>query len=361
MFIYWFIFFCLALAAVNERSRVSQETAIGSISAIWLLSLGFLALTMGFRHEVGGDWGPYLAQVRAMESVGWVDLLIASDPGYALLNWLGFYLGGGIYFTNLVSAVIFLTGVSRFARSQTRPWLVMLVAMPYLILVVGMGYTRQAVALGFGMVALTALLRERVGSFVVFIALAVLFHKTAIVLLGFLLFTREAKRWTNLLLFVFASGALFVWFLQDYIAHFISNYLVAGYESSGAAIRILMNALPALIFLGYRGRFHLTRSESRFWTGMAWLAVGFVALLIVSPSSTAVDRIALYLIPIQLFVWSRLPDALGGMGKLNVIWTTAVVSYSALILFVWLTFAHHAPSWVPYQFYPWEWFWSLWN
>jgi len=91
---------------------------------------------------------------------------------------------------------------------------------------------------------------------------------------------------------------------------------------------------------------------------MSLAALGFVVLLLVSPSSTAVDRVALYWIPLQLFVWSRLPDVLGRFGQRNPLWVTAVFSYSAAVLFVWLFFASHAHAWLPYQFYPWVVLWS---
>ena len=90
---------------------------------------------------------------------------------------------------------------------------------------------------------------------------------------------------------------------------------------------------------------------------MAWGAVVFVALLWVSPSSTAVDRVALYWIPLQLFVWSRLPDAMGHAASKSTGWVYAVVVYSATVHFVWLFFAIHAEDWLPYQSYLWVWLW----
>jgi hypothetical protein len=81
---------------------------------------------------------------------------------------------------------------------------------------------------------------------------------------------------------------------------------------------------------------------------MALLALASVGWLLVSASSTAVDRMALYLIPLQLFVFARLPDLMGrGRGLRN--WVLAVVAYYAAVLFVWLNFATHAYTWVPYH------------
>jgi hypothetical protein len=84
-------------------------------------------------------------------------------------------------------------------------------------------------------------------------------------------------------------------------------------------------------------------------------ALVLVVVLYLSPSSAAVDRVALYWIPLQIFVWSRLPIALGSRRGNKKIWIILVLAYSAAVMFVWLGFADHAYAWLPYQFYPWEW------
>ena len=116
-----------------------------------------------------------------------------------------------------------------------------------------------------------------------------------------------------------------------------------------------MNALPAAVFLIFRKRFQLSPEQRSFWTWMACSALLFIPLLVVSPSSTAVDRVALYWIPLQLFVLSRLPNALGQRDGKNADWVYGVVAYSAVVHFVWLVFADTAFAWLPYQFYPMVW------
>ena len=150
---------------------------------------------------------------------------------------------------------------------------------------------------------------------------------------------------------------LFNILLEEYVDILLKNYIDAEYESSGAAIRIYMNALPAILFLMLLKRFKLSSTQRSFWTWMSWGALAFIALLYLSPSSTAVDRVALYWIPLQLFVWSRLPDALGHNSGASAGWVYAVVGYSAAVHFTWLFFAQTAFAWLPYQFYPWVWLW----
>jgi hypothetical protein len=161
------------------------------------------------------------------------------------------------------------------------------------------------------------------------------------------------------ILWVTVTGIiLFLLILQEHLDFLIMGYFEAQYQSSGASIRIAMNAIPAAIFLFFIKRFQLNAAIGTFWTCMAWSALLFVPLLLISPSSTAVDRLALYWIPIQLFVWARLPDAMGELGWRPQIWVAIVIAYSATLLFVWLVFADNAGYWLPYQFYPWVWLWQ---
>jgi hypothetical protein len=168
------------------------------------------------------------------------------------------------------------------------------------------------------------------------------------------------KRWFWTLLWVaIVSSILFSLLLLEALDGLVVGYVEAEYESSGAAIRVAMNAFPAVLFLLFRKRFCLDSSQLMFWTWMSVVAISFVVVLYVSPSSTAVDRVALYWIPLQMFVWSRMPDAIGRLGAANTFWVYSVVIYSASVHFVWLFFSTHSFLWIPYQFLPWVWLYKL--
>jgi hypothetical protein len=221
-----------------------------------------------------------------------------------------------------------------------------------------MGYTRQGVAIGMVLLALVALSERKLLRFVVFMALAAIFHKSAVILMPLAVLASTRNRiWTALWVGL-TTLLFFVLLLQESVAVFKANYIEAQYDSAGAAVRVTMNALPAVLFLLLRQRFALPKADRALWSWMSWGSLVFVGLLAVSPSSTAVDRVALYWIPLQLFVLSRLPDALGQRNGHNVQWVSVVVVYSATVLFVWLFFAVHAWGWVPYQFYPWLLLWG---
>ena len=123
-------------------------------------------------------------------------------------------------------------------------------------------------------------------------------------------------------------------------------------------IRLAMNLVPAVMLFVWRKKFTFTDAELRLWLLFAIISLGLFGIFLVSPSSTAVDRIALYMLPLQLVVFAHAPDAIGEKSDADVsVPVLGVVAYYALVQFVWLNFADNAFAWVPYRFYPLEaWF-----
>jgi hypothetical protein len=358
MWPYWLLFLVPAFHAVI-RLRPTQPPLEGKrLPDMWRVALIFLTLMIGLRHEVGGDWMAYLEMLESYTNTAKADKFGFQDPAYVLLNLLATWTGFGVYLLNLISAAFFSWGLVVFCRSQNRPWLALAVAVPYLITVVAMGYTRQGAAIGIAMVAIVALGQGQTLRFMLWLALAALFHKSAIILVPMAVLANTKQRVFTIVWVAVTGIVLYALLLQEVISFWAQGYIKSEYQSSGAAIRIAMNAMPAAIFLVFRKRFQLVPAQNSFWTWMAWSALLFIVLLKISPSSTAVDRVALYWIPLQLFVLSRLPSVLGEKGGNNTPWVCAVVAYSAAVHFVWLFFADTAFAWLPYQFYPWVWFWS---
>ena len=341
------------LRPANHVGNVGERWSIG-----WRVMFLLLVLMIGLRHEVGGDWETYLPKVINASYQTLSVAVLSGDPAYGLLNWLAAKSGLGIHLVNTVCGTLFSWGLVVFCRAQPRPWLALVVAVPYLVTVVAMGYTRQGTAIGLAMVALVALSERKLIHFVVFVALAATFHKSAVMLMPLAVLAGSRHRLWTAFWVGLASALFYVLLLQDAVDALQTNYVEAQYESQGAALRLAMNAIPAVLFLIIRRRFVMSQADRAFWTWMSLAALGFVFLLIVSPSSTAVDRVALYWIPLQLFVLSRLPNALGSPNGRNTMVVIGVVAYSAAVLFVWLVFASHAHAWLPYQFYPWV---ALWN
>jgi hypothetical protein len=332
-----------------------RRGAIGRQAAPLLALAGlYIAIMIGFRDQVGGDWGAYEEIFRFAATVKLSDALTLGDPAYTALNWISNWLGYDIWFVNFVCGLIFAWGLVRFARQQTNPWLAILIAVPYLVIVVAMGYSRQGVAIGIIMAGMAVLDRTSILRFAVYIFFATAFHKSAIVVLPLVALSVVRHRIVMIFLLACLAILLYYFFVQASFDRMFTNYVEAEYSSQGAAIRVSMNLLPAAIFLVFQKRFNLPLQQEKLWRNFSIAALVSLGLLFYLESSTAVDRLALYLIPLQLVVLSRLPEAFGTKGKPNGQYTALVIAYSAVIQFVWLNYAAHADDWVPFNFFPWD-------
>jgi nitrate reductase NapE component len=346
MAVYWALF-AWPVAALLARQRTSP----GLSFALWCATAVVFALLIGLRYQVGGDWLSYERLYMRIAGLGFLDAVTrgGTDPGYAALNWAASRLDGGIYLVNTVCAVVFMAGVSAFSRRQPLPWLALLVTVPYLIVVVAMGYTRQSAALGFVLLALVALRDGRLRAFVALVVVGTLFHKSAVLLLPFAaLAVTERRLWTWF--WVGAVSALMAaLLLLEHRDALWRAYVAAGMVSEGGGIRVGMNAVPALLLLALRQRLTAPGHERHLW---CWMAVFTLAMLpLVAVASTAVDRLALYFLPIQAFVYARLPLLFATPVQRTFV-VFAIVGGYGLVLWVWLNFAVHAPNWLPYQFGP---------
>ena len=323
------------------------------IAGSTLVAIGlFLTLLIGLREQVGGDWFNYFPYLNRARGLPFAAMLLSNEPGYGLLNWVGANVGGSIYFVNTICGLVFTVGLLLFCRSQPRPWLALCLAFPYLVTVVAMGYSRQGVAIGLEMIALLALQRERLLQFLPWIALASSFHRTSLVLLvlpaATLSGTQRFSQLIRLSLLAISAYGLYSAVIEPNLDYYVQGYIAAEYQSQGALIRVILCLSPALAFLFNRRRFQLPPNTKRIWTLLSLMAVAASIGLATVASSTAVDRLALYLIPLQLYVGSRIPDVrLFGISP--TIWNQLLIALSFAVLMVWLLFAGNSQYWLPYR------------
>ena len=344
MWPFWMLFFIPAFGVLLGRRLQAPLQLV-----VWAAVTILFSVVIGLRDQVGGDWGTYLKQFSYVGNMDFSGAFHFNDPGYYVLNWWVAKSGGDIHFANLVCACCVMAGVVTFARKQPMPWLALLVAVPYLIIVVAMGYTRQSVALGFVMIGLAALAEQKLMRFVFWVLVGAFFHKSAVLLLPIAaLAASKHKIWS--LFWVVAVTAVGAWQLLASAGEGMwTTYVQDQMTSYGGPIRVVMNALPAILLLSLSRRLDLTPEERKLWK---WMAVFSIACIPFVPfASTAVDRLALYFIPIQMFVFTRLAQ-LGSRGTTRTTIIVLVTLYYASIQFVWLNYAVHAKYWVPYHFMP---------
>lgn len=349
MLIYWLVFLFPAIAALLGRDRGPAGAGMAAkLTPAWIIFGLLLTAIIGLRFQVGGDWYNYLVHFEEARDESWMTLATQSDPGYKLLNGLSNWLGWEIYGVNTIAALVFSTGLIAFCRRLPKPWLGATVAVPYLVIVVAMGYSRQGIALGFSMLGLLALERRLPTRFAGWVVVATLFHRSAMLLLPIAALT-EAKKRIWIAFWIGVTGIVaYLAFLEKDASYLYTQYVERGYESQGALIRLGMNAVAAGLFLGLQRRFPLSPASLSLWRWMSYLSLLLLAAYFASPgSSAALDRLGLYLLPLQLVVYSHLPAALGRRKKAP--WILVVLGYSAAIQLVWLSFASNAYAWLPYR------------
>lgn len=348
MWIYWALFLWPALFAVVEpRFSASFSKLVILLFAI------FLTLIIGLRFEVGVDWDNYLYHLEYAESAGWSDASQSKDIAYGLLNLVAVSNDYGIWLVNLVCAMVFVVGFVVFCRKLPNPWLGLAVGIPYMAVVMGMNYTRQSAALGFVLLALVAIQDGRIRRFVILIIVASMFHKSAVILLPIAALIRARNRFW---IFIWVSVAFmlsFIAFVAESLDGVVNSYLEEELTSGGALIRVAMNAGAALVFLAMRRLLELPPLHLKIWTLISIIALLFIPAFVLSPSSTAVDRLALYFMPIQLLVFAHLPSAVRQWSLRRVATLFLVFGY-AFIMFFWFMYSPFSFAWLPYKFYPLE-------
>jgi len=356
MVIYWLYFIfpaVLALAGVARMPNQHTNYQYLNFKALWWIFIFSFIILIGLRFEIGGDWDTYITIFLTSESIKSLsDISLSQDPGYQLINYISASIGYGIYGVNLICASFFSYGLALFCRNLPRPLLALAVSVPYLVIVVSMGYSRQAVAIGLAMIGLVYLGRGKRIKFSFYIFLAATMHKSAILLLPIAILASSRNRIFSFIWFGILVASFFLVFLADTISIIYSNYTNfedPASQSDGAFIRLAMNIVPSLLFLLFYKRFSIPDEEKRLWKWFSIISVGLMILFFVTPASAAIDRVALYMIPLQLVVFSYLPDIFGNKNAIHRWIMILIIAYYALVQFIWLNFATHAHYWVPYK------------
>ena len=90
--------------------------------------------------------------------------------------------------------------------------------------------------------------------------------------------------------------------------------------------------------------------EELIWRKMSYATIALAAVFAVASASTVIDRLALYLLPLQLAVLPRIAGPLVAVRFAKVL----IIVYCLAIQFVWLNFAAHSNYWLPYRVYPFD-------
>ena len=343
MFVYWGIFVILAVGAMLNREESGRTRVL-----FMLLASVPIAVMIGTRWKIGPDWNAYFDIFNYSKLFSLGESITHADPGYFILSWAVHQFHAPFWVLNCICGAVFTAGLAAFARRQPNPWLAVLVALPYLVIVVAMSGNRQSLALGFLFFALNAFEQEKLNRFLLLTIVAALFHGSVMLMVPLCLLTYSRNGLQRALLLL-AAAILAYYFFSRSFSVYAHRYSSEKIQSTGVAYRLAMNGLSALIFLVFQRRFGFGEHERGLWRNISIVTLALVGFLVVVPSSTAIDRFLLYLVPLQFVVLSRLPSALDERRQSVGQVTLLVIAYAAAVQFTFLQFGTYANYYIPYR------------
>lgn len=319
---------------------------------LWSATFVVFVLFVGLRLEVGPDWAQYGYIHTTLAYYSFWDVVLQAEPLSYLLFWISESSGYHVEISNIVAAIILMTGVFSFARRTANPWLAVVAATPYFIIVMGMSGVRQTMAAGIILFLFSRWERYSFLSRAAYILVAAMFHTSALVNNIFLIIKLKIPlRYKMMLGVVILSLTLYLSFevsmYADNMTKYQQRYLESSFieKSFGSLYHIAMIALPALLGLIFKRRilesiYSTSLLHFGLYASMSVLVMNFF-------SSTVASRLTVYLYFVPMMVYPALVTTFGRRARLVGIFTVA--AFHLLIMFAWFTFGNHAFAYIPYR------------
>ncbi len=339
--LFWFV---AAIAYIARRRRHSVVLAA--------FFAAFLVFFSGTRFEVGCDYKGYSLRYSWLYSgMSWSDALRAGEGGFNWLNKALLHFDLSYSALLFVCALIFAACLYRFARHAQRPLSMMVLAFPVLVVQLSMSGLRQAMATAFLMVALGAFIDRRRLAVLVWVAIAALFHTSAVVFLPlFLLMGRNIStlRMFGVLLVISPVIALL---LGERMEVYNDRYVAQIYgeqDSDGAWFRYAIVLIPFLVLLWKRrivewefpDQFPLMRLFALF--ALSLMPAGLI-------SSVLLHRFVFYIMPVSILALLCISECVFKPGSKRFGALLPFLAYGAYIT-VWFGYSSHGAScYLPYQ------------
>jgi len=317
------------------------------------LSVFFISLVVGFRHEIGGDWENYLFTFHNSNNYNFLEYLKNNYRNsflYSLIEWVLYNFNFSIHLLNFFCALIFSYGLIIFCKYQKNIYIGMLVSTPILVITTAMGYTKQSVAIGI-MLLILSKYKSILKSFLLTI-IAMSFHLSSFFIIFIHFFERKINKEATL--YVATITLLITVFTYDILLNYIQYYIMDKYQgklsylSEGAIYRLFLNSVPSIIFIFFYNKFRNV-VYSKFWFLVSIINLLLFILVVTRPElSSFADRIGLYFLPIQILVFANLEYIISDqkiLFKINLF----TIIYYLLILIFWLNFSNHKDFWIPYK------------
>lgn len=324
------------------------------LKLIFIFFVIFLIIFTGMRYEISGDWYNYIQIYNLFSGVDLITALKITDPAYGLLNYVSQQFGvPDTILVYTICSILFYSFFIVFSKRIENYWIPLLVAFPYLILVVSMGYVRQSVAISCVLFAFLYGLERKYWKLFFFSILAILFHKSAIIILMlYPLFFVQKLFYNRLIFLTYSLVSFVVMSILVYISSISGENIYTNQSgdvsSAGAVFRIIVHFLALFFYAFYRAK--IKGKYPRSYRIFDYLSLLILFVLMLSLGfSTLADRFNLYLIMFDIFVFSLLYSELELFNRKFMV--SMIIVFNTLMLVIWLNFGAWSGAWLPYQNY----------
>ena len=329
----------------------------------FFLIIFLLIIIIGFRYEVGGDWYSYIGLLEEFDGT-FVDRFGYFFKDYlfqALLQVLSKFSHSYVIL-NLVSSIIFLTGMAFYISLFENKILNLTLAFPIYIMIIGMGFTKQSLALGLIFYSLYFMHKNKQTGSITLVLVASFIHIGSFIILfiqlPYLLYTQK-KVFNNFLYFIFGICVIFIFYIF-YHNHFfflaitkhLINYLDVNktvFTDSnilGFFSRALIISSLCFLIINKAITNHYPNIYNFYWFS-SMVAIVIVLLgLFLSPVLS--DRLLYYFAFIQIFFIGNIHLVIENNKKLIIFKLISILS-GFTILLIWLCFSHNSHAWIPYN------------
>lgn len=351
----------ITLAFLSLSLPQSKNKAL--VEILWFGTLFFLILFFGFRDNIGGDWWVYEKDFYLIDrNQGIIENLkqnnlLKNEIGYDLISIIIRKLNLSFHYVNIILSIIFFYCLHKFCSVQNNKFLALLISFPIFILVISNGFVRQGVAISIFMLATTFLCNGKNKLYFFWIIIAAFFHISAMIFLPILLFYRKYSFNLNnfyffliIIIFLISTGYIFhIKIFNLYSVYIEGAKNVNNFDlPTGAKYRLMLTFVASYIFLLFRKNLVKNERENKLYILLLLLflllVIGYKYFPVLS------DRLNFFLISIQIFVFTRLPNIFSNQ-KTMLLSHLSIIFFYFVILTSWVLYATHSHYWFPYMNY----------
>ncbi len=322
-------------------------------NVMFLFFFIFLLMLMFRDVIIGRDLPRYMVLYNNYAGMNWQKALAADiEPLYIILSKLiGDYMGNFQWFIIITGAITALPMLYTYSKTSEDPVLSISLFLIMPTFVMTFSGVRQAIAISIGILAYEATKRKKLIPFIVFVALAIGFHRSAFVLAFMypLYHARITRRWLYAVIPTMGVIYIFNRPIFAFLNSFISEFYEGEIKETGAFMMLFL----FIIFAVYSFVVVEDSSLDNETIGLRNFLLLAVILQMFAPLHSLAMRMNYYYI---IFIPLLLPKIIK---RCSPQWEKIVfVSRYVMVIYFLFYFFDHAPSGNILDTFPYKFFWE---